>query len=165
MLARLFTFTALLIMLLSCRAHHYSHATKIQTAASSVDHLEDKITELHLYGLVALNHELKGQSKKAQAARLEMKKIETQILKEGRRNELTRIISKLGLKSPLYADTLKDLAHKLNVEFTPFKLSRAELMKEITQVKITREFQVFETNVEHLSYKLESAARPRNARL
>ena len=159
MIARLFTFPLLLSLLLGCRAHHYSHTPKTQTAASSVYHLEDKITELHLYGLVALSQELKGNIKKAEAARHEMDKIEKQILKESRREELQQLITKLAQKSPLHADTLRPLAVKLNVKFTTFKLSRNELMKEMTQVKITREFQVFENNVEHLSYMLESNAR------
>ena len=165
MISRLLTFLTLLALLLGCRAHHYTHAHHPQSAAESVVHLEDKLTELHFYGLIAYKQDLKGHDKKARTARKEMEKIEKEILNEIRhstknmRAELHTLISKMMSASPLHAETLHHLALQLNVKFPNSKLTRSELMKEITQVKITREFQVFETNVEHLSYKLESNAR------
>lgn len=150
---------SILLMFWSCRAHHLGHSPKLIKATYTASQDEQQIRELHFYGLVALREEMNGNAFKARAARLAMEKIEKLLLKERSHQELRQLIFDWGAKSPVYANTLKQLAHKLQLQSNPFKLSRSELMKEITQVKITREFQVFESNVEHLSYILESNAR------
>lgn len=110
---------------------------------------------------------LKLQAVKGQVDELEKEIVEIfQTLKTDRQSSssdrktkaITALIQNFSEKSSIHAYSVENLKKRLGLSLMPAIsfLSKNEIAQEIIYLKSSRKFQVFEQNIEHLSFMLET---------
>lgn len=130
-----------------------------------VSHLEEKLQEVYFYQMIAHKHELAGYHQKHVTALIQAQKMEQKIVAEYRKAsfhaklEIKNMITQFAQRSSLHGTSVERLNQELNLNCPTSTLSSLQFKEQIVVLEKTLEFQVFENNVEHLSYMLETNAR------
>lgn len=128
--------------------------------ASSEPHFENQNFEaelraLHHYHLLAQKKISVMDHKKILVIKSKIEEIETGLMKKNSLN-LKKAVHEFALKSKLSGLSMKKLGHKLGMKLPTSveKASLKEVEDAIREAKGTREFQVIDMNVEHLSHMM-----------
>ena len=141
----------------------------------AIEDLDEKLLQIHIYKIIALNQLFISATEEAsnlrfQAAEIQAKKVENQILNDIKFNKkkktITLRINQVAGKSFLYAYTLDGLRSKLGPKVSRELVhpTKSEIETEIRYLSSSTQYQVFLQNVEHLSFMLETSVVKKNMR-
>lgn len=152
-----------------------SIASVTDTQNNLIQDVEEKLNHIHLYQVIAQKQLMQFDGPpvklKLQAIRVQVEEIEHDIvdimqeLRSEKNNKALRskelaIIAKINEfseRSRIHAYSMGNLKSHLKIKTEKqIKITKSEIEKEIGLLSSTIKYQVFEKNIEHLSYMLES---------
>lgn len=177
MMVKVLNLIALLLLSLACGGNGAdvqtrSIASVIETQETVVQDMHDKLVQIHIYQVIGLEPEDLEKIYKIQAVRTQVKDVEHKIieiideLKRDKTSPLANkkmaaillLIDQFGARSKIHAYSVENLKGQLNTsiknELKAF--TKTEIEKEVAFLKTSSQYQVFEQNIEHLSFMLES---------
>jgi hypothetical protein len=146
-------------------SHASNHLLKLENQ-SFAEEINQRLLALHSYNLIGLRSEdSKKQAAITQKSTIEQELLDINLSLKGHHPDKNRLfmekIKDFAAKSTLAMTSLGNLSKKLGLSFNPKgRVSTRELEVEYASLSKLREFQIFETNIEHLS--LSQRSRPKN---
>ena len=146
---------------------------------SVIEDLDEKLLQIHIYKIIAQNQVIisateavsaKPSNLRFQAAEIQAKKVENQILNDIKfkqnKQSITLRINQIAGKSLLHDYTLDGLRSKLGLIASRELVhpTKAEIETEIRYLSSSTQYKVFLQNVEHLSFMLETRVVKKNMR-